>query len=203
MTTSATLSTADLTARYNELIESNADKIEQNWKPIKTWKGKRDDLLSRIAILEMVDDDAGPNGEPPTEVPEASDEPTPDNAAPTAAEDDTDDQGSPKVTVYRERTIREASLEWLCHVDHHEDRTKKTGPENVVPANHPNARSVGLPYLTIIERIVEEFPDADTSVACLRWYAVKVRAEEIGYEGYELPQRRPRAKPAGKKDGGE
>lgn len=94
-----------------------------------------------------------------------------------------------------DKTIREASLDLLCHADYYEDKTKASTSDNVVDASHPNARSVGLPYLEIIERLKEMFPDAQTSVACLRWYAVKVRAEEFGYEGYKLAQRRPRAKP--------
>lgn len=92
------------------------------------------------------------------------------------------------------RTIRVASLELMCQVDYYEDKTKKPGPDNRVPADHPNARSVGLPYLDIIDLIKDEFPGAETSVACLRWYAVKARVEEFGYEGYRLVSRRPRAK---------
>jgi hypothetical protein len=92
------------------------------------------------------------------------------------------------------RTIRVASLELMCQVDYYEDKTKKPGPDNRVPADHPNARSVGLPYLDIIDLIKDEFPGAKTSAACLRWYAVKARVEEFGYEGYRLVSRRPRAK---------
>ena len=96
-----------------------------------------------------------------------------------------------------ERTIRVAALELMCQVEYYEDKTKKSGPDNVVDEGHKNARSVGLPYLEIIRRIKEEFPEAQTSVACLRWYGVKARVEEFGYEGYRLVQRRPRA--SGKK----
>lgn len=93
------------------------------------------------------------------------------------------------------RTIRETALDLLCTVDYFEDKTQRSSPDNRVKSDHPEARSVGLPYLTIIDEIKAQFPDAQTSVACLRWYAVKVRAEEFGYEGYRLAQRRPRAKP--------
>ena len=93
-----------------------------------------------------------------------------------------------------ERTIRIAALELMCQVQYYEDKTEKSSPDNRVPADHKNARSVGLPYLDIIDLIKEEFPDAQTSVACLRWYAVKARVEEFGYEGYKLVSRRPRAK---------
>jgi len=92
-------------------------------------------------------------------------------------------------------TIRETALDLLCEVAYYEDKTLKSSPENVVAEDHPNARSVGIPYLEIIERIKGQFDGAKTSVACLRWYAVKIRAEEFGYEDYRLVQRRPRAKP--------
>ena len=93
------------------------------------------------------------------------------------------------------RTIRAAALEHLCHVSHHENRAEKSGPDNVVGPDSPGARSVGLPYDEIIRRLVAEFPLCKTTPECLRWYAVKVRVEEHGYEGLRLPQRRPRVKP--------
>ncbi len=95
------------------------------------------------------------------------------------------------------RTIRQAAIELLCHVDHHEDRDEPSGPDNVVSGDHEGARSVGLPYDEVIRRIMDEFLPlgrCETTVACLRWYAVKIRVEEHGYEGLRLPQRRPRVK---------
>lgn len=89
-------------------------------------------------------------------------------------------------------TIRAFALELLCEVAHHEDRTKDPAEDNVVAQDAEGARTVGLPYDTIIEKIKERFPECNTSIACLRWYAVKVRAEEYGYEDLRLPQRRPR-----------
>lgn len=86
------------------------------------------------------------------------------------------------------RTIKQASLELMCVVDFYENKT--TGERDDGP-NYTNARSVGLSYTEILRRLADEFPDAKTSVACLRWYAVKVRAGERYYEGYQLPQRRP------------
>lgn len=87
-------------------------------------------------------------------------------------------------------------MDLLCHVDYYEDRTKASSADNRVAADHPQARSVGLPYLEIVRRVRDEFPGANTSVACLRWYSVKMRVEEFGYEGYRLAQRRPRARPS-------
>ncbi len=94
------------------------------------------------------------------------------------------------------RTIRSAAVELLCHVDHYEDRDKPSGPDNVVAGDYKGARSVGLPYDRIIALVKEEFSavKCETTVACLRWYAVKIRVEEHGYEGLRLPQRRPRVK---------
>lgn len=90
------------------------------------------------------------------------------------------------------QTIRARALELLCAVAYHEDRTKDPHVDNVVAADAKDARTVGIPYDTIIEKIKERFPECNTSIACLRWYAVKVRAEEYGYEDLRLPQRRPR-----------
>lgn len=97
------------------------------------------------------------------------------------------------------RTIRAAAIDLLCHVEFFEDRTKKPDTLlNAVKEDHPQSRSVGLPYDEIIRRIQAEFPDCQTTVACLRWYSVKIRVEEFGYEGLRLPQRRPRVKPTKK-----
>ncbi len=94
------------------------------------------------------------------------------------------------------RTIREAAIDLLCHVEYYEDLELKTDREkNVVTENHPNARSVGIPYDKILDLIKEEFPNSNTSIACLRWYSVKIRVEEFGYEGLVLPQNRPRVRP--------
>ena len=95
------------------------------------------------------------------------------------------------------RTVRESALEYLCHIVSYEDRAENPSVTNVVDKNHKGARSVGLPYDQVIGYIVDEFPACKTTVACLRWYAVKVRAQEDGYEGYCLPQRRPRVKSRG------
>lgn len=93
------------------------------------------------------------------------------------------------------KTIRETALRLLTFVHYHEDSSKASGESNRVEEKHPKAGSVGLTYLNIISLIKEAFPDANTSVACLRWYAVKVRAEEKGYEGWRLTRRRPRLIP--------
>jgi hypothetical protein len=90
------------------------------------------------------------------------------------------------------KTVRECALDHLCTVDFYEDRAQESGHK--VDPSDPNGRSVGFPYDYVLDRIREEFPLCNTTIACLRWYAVKVRAEEEGYEGWRLTQRRPRQK---------
>ena len=102
-----------------------------------------------------------------------------------------------KAPPMKTMTIRERALELMCAIEYYEDKNKKPGPENRVEGDHKNARSVGLSYKEIVAMIREEFEGSETSVACLRWYAVKVRAQEAGYEGHRLCQRRPRT--SGKK----
>lgn len=99
------------------------------------------------------------------------------------------------------RTIREAALDLLCRVEYYEDKSRKPANDNRFDEPAPERRSVGLAYDEIIRRLKEEFPDGQTSVACLRWYAVKARVEEKGYEGLKLPQRRPRVRPTKAKEG--
>lgn len=160
------LKTAELVGIHNGL---NADA------PLKTWKGKKGVLVDRIMELRA---------------PILQEEPAADVPGP--------DEGPTAKAASGERTIREAALELLCRVVYYEDRNEKPDPLNNAGA-HPddvqNARSVGVPYDEIIAALRDEFPECQTSIACLRWYAVKVRAEEFGYESLRLPQRRPRVKP--------
>lgn len=117
------------------------------------------------------------------------------DAASAAVDDDHPAEDTAVAEPTGARTIRAAAIDLLCRVEYHEDRNKKSDADNRVEASQPGARSVGLAYDDIIQAIKAEFPDANTSVACLRWYSVKIRVEEHGYEGLRLPQRRPRAKP--------
>ena len=166
--------TKDLLAIYNQLSD----------KPLASWKNSKQLLIARIEAAygaRTVPEDSTPVDLPPTvtEVPVAK---------LTVVK--------PVVNATKTRTIREAALHWLCYADYYENGAEKSGPTNVVASDHPKARSVGITYLDVIANIQLEFPDCETSVACLRWYSVKVRAEELGYEGYRLCQRRPRAKPS-------
>ena len=48
----------------------------------------------------------------------------------------------------------------------------------------PDGKAVGHPYDVILLKIKESFPACNTSIACLRWYSVRMREDE-----YKLPQR--------------
>lgn len=164
------------------------------------WKGKKDALIERLmkldrAIANLFEVDI-PEAAPVAETPKPA-EATP-SPAEAAGEDDASDDAAPdndSEVASSGRTIRETSLHWLCAVDYFEDKNKKSGDDNRVSATHKDARSVGFEYRRIIEEVQKEHPGANTSVACLRWYSVKVRVGEFGYENYKLAQRRPRAKP--------
>lgn len=48
-----------------------------------------------------------------------------------------------------------------------------------------DAEGKGLPYSEVLKRIFVQFPDAKTSVACLRWYATHMRTDK----GLRVPDR--------------
>lgn len=199
------LSTKQLLETYNALAVLLGDT------PLTAWKKSKDSLIDRVedqctrAHKVRLEAEAAAAVDARDEVP--VDEDVAAVADMTDAEFDaamaaeTADVTEPVVPADEPleptgaRTIRAAAIELLCHVAYHEDRNKKSDPSNRVEAAQPGARSVGIAYDEIIDAIKDEFPDANTSVACLRWYSVKIRVEEHGYEGLRLPQRRPRAKP--------
>lgn len=55
--------------------------------------------------------------------------------------------------------------------------------------------TIGLTYQRILEILAFEFPEASTSVACLRWYNVHMKgdAADEGLPFPDLPQYRPRS----------
>jgi hypothetical protein len=59
-----------------------------------------------------------------------------------------------------------------------------------------DGRTLGLTYTEILQILAREFPEASTTVACLRWYVVHIRgdARDEGLDWPDLPQIRPRAK---------
>ena len=89
------------------------------------------------------------------------------------------------------RTVRRRALELL------EMRIK--GPDGL-PMVDEDGRSIGLKYKEVLEIILKEFPEASTSIACLRWYVVHLRMEanDLGLPWPDLPQIRQRAKGAAK-----
>ncbi len=196
----------ELTTIYNGLLSDGH---------IGPWKGKKDVLVDRILTKQAEIDAARPVERVPGVVPEGTEfHDVPDGAIdPVVTEDEAletmgewaqDELYEPDEAPEKDepamaaptRTIRAASLDLLCRVAYHEDKTKKSADDNRIDGDDKNARSVGLAYDEIIRAVQDEFPGCSTTVACLRWYAVKVRVEEFGYEGLRLPQRRPRVKPA-------
>ena len=81
-----------------------------------------------------------------------------------------------KETVEPAETIKELSCRLLCEVDHVNEE----------------GRTVGRPYLDILDDIIKQRPGVNTSLNCLRWYAGKIRSQFNGYQQYELPQIRAR-----------
>lgn len=203
----STMTNKELVAVHNGLAE------QCGANDLKAWKGKKDLLIDRIVEMreqvakahpEPMWDEDEPTDESIDAIAEATDdeferamagEPVQATEEAQAALDTlTDDERETLETDEPTRTIKAASVELLCHVSHYEDRDAKPGT-TTVEATDPKARSVGLAYDEIIRRVQDEFPGCSTSVACLRWYAVKIRVGEHGYEDLRLPQRRPRAKP--------
>ncbi len=58
---------------------------------------------------------------------------------------------------------------------------------HVFATDPTDGRTVGLMYSTIVALILKKYPKATTSLECLRWYCVHMRAEND-----RLPQKRPR-----------
>lgn len=83
----------------------------------------------------------------------------------------------PKVKKERGETVKDYACALLCEVVAQQD-----------------GRDVGMPYETVLEHIKVKFPDAKTSVNCLRWYAGKIRIEAHGYVGLKMPAIRQRTK---------
>lgn len=179
---------AQLVTYHNELAAQCAATQLNGWKQAKTR------LIERIEILQAQIDDAAIDAEDDDELTsvtvnsetfEQIDEPVEEpQGEPIPAEEE-----EPK------RTIKSVAVDLLCATAYFENRDEKSSDENRVAEDHPKARTVGIAYDEIIRRIQEEFEGCNTSVACLRWYSVKIRVGEHGYEDLRLPQRRPRAKP--------
>ena len=75
-----------------------------------------------------------------------------------------------------------AIMAFLVHVDHYEDRDTR----RPVDRNAPGARSVGLSYREIQERVQEKYPGRSVSIMTIRSYA-----RDAKKEGRAMPYRRP------------
>ena len=89
-------------------------------------------------------------------------------------------------TPKRKRTgeILELCETLLQQVAYHENKDKPVGADNMRKTAGANTRPVGLSFADILADVRATFPDANTSYACLRWYATHLRHSEVA-----LPRR--------------
>lgn len=84
------------------------------------------------------------------------------------------------------RTIRERSHQLLL---------TKVKDADGGPVLKDGRYTTGMTYQAILEQLAVEFPEASTSVACLRWYNVHMKGDAMdeGLPFPDLPQYRPRS----------
>lgn len=164
------LKTGDLLALYNE----------HSGKPAVTkWKRKVTDLVAALLKLRpdlffvgafeaSSDELAGQTGRPVDHV---------EDEKPAATK--TKKAKAPKKPEGDRGAIRKFCEEKLLHV-------KSTDPET--------KRPMGLPYSEILSAVTKKFPDAETSLNCLRWYATKLN-KRTGRDKVVMPLR-PKARMA-------
>lgn len=80
--------------------------------------------------------------------------------------------------------IRELCETLLSTVAYHENKSKDVGPDNQLKKSSKLTRPVGMSFAEILDDVKATFPNANTSYACLRWYAVHMR-----HAGVTLPRR--------------
>ena len=162
------LKTSELLEIYNDLRARTS-----NDKPLRIWKKARSYLIDQICDLrDAVERDMDEG--------EASDVA---DAVLQHDEKKEDEKSGDKPPIWK------TAVDLLCTVVGYINLdTKQPAAEG-----DEGAYSVGLTYAEIIDHIRAMYPGSKTSVACLRWYAVKIRAEEFGFEGRTLPQYRQRS----------
>lgn len=183
------LSTKELIAIYN----ANSGKA-----PISAWKRKVSELKAAVLKLAPSQFFVGPAPSRPVEEFEASnvelskqagrpvdaDEKEVDlrqGGTATKSKDKPSKAKKPKVEKPKSDrgAIRRYTEEMLLKV-------KGTDPETKKP--------MGLPYSEVLDKVLEKFPNASTSLNCLRWYATKMN-KRTGAEKVIMPLR-PKAKEA-------
>ena len=55
-----------------------------------------------------------------------------------------------------------------------------------------NGQTIGYSYAEVLKMLRAIHPTARTSNGSLRWYATQIRQQAEGFEGYTLPDCRPR-----------
>jgi hypothetical protein len=130
-------------------------------KPIKNWKGKKSVLIEKIQSAQKQTGATLDKSSAPKKAKKAA------------------SSGRKKTGAIRE--FVEAKLQ---EVAYHENKDKPVGPDNIRKTAGDNTRPVGFSFAEILGALQAEIPEAKTSYACLRWYAVHLRRS-----GVALPRR--------------
>ena len=128
-------------------------------KPLKAWKGKKAVLIEKIQAAQKQSGATLEKSKRPAKKSASS--------------------GAKKTGAIRE--FVEAQLQ---EVAYHENKDKDVGPDNQRKTAGANTRPVGYSFAEILGNLQKQFPEAKTSYACLRWYAVHLRRN-----GVTLPRR--------------
>lgn len=92
-------------------------------------------------------------------------------------------------------SVKRTSLLCLTLVKYREDPRKPSCVSNRLPADgSEGGTTVGYPYPEVLAMVRDAHPDVETSIDCLVWYCVQVRAGTATFEGIELPRRRERGR---------
>lgn len=173
----STLKTKDLIALYNQ---------HSGKAPITAWKRKVSDLVATLVTLQPdlftagavetfeapADELASQSGRPV----DHTEAPAPTKSKPAKAKKTA--KKAKKEANSDRGAIRRFCEEQLLKV-------KGTDPET--------KRPMGLAYADILAAVTTKFPEAETSLNCLRWYATKMN-KRTGAEKVQMPTR-PKAKP--------
>lgn len=169
-----TLSTKELVAAYNRLSGK---------PPISAWKRKVAELKAIVLKLAPTEFFSGPAPSRPVFDEAVSAELAAQSGRPVDHEADAapTKEKAPKAPKAKKAeapksdrgAIRRYTEELLL-------KTKGSDPETKKP--------LGLPYSSILAAVLEKFPEAQTSLNCLRWYATKMN-KRTGAEAVRMPIR--------------
>lgn len=169
------MSTKELLAHYNE---------HSGKPPVAKWKSKVSDLVARL--LKLRPDLFFVGDEPTFEAP--ADELKGQKGRPVDHDDQPEPEKKPRAKAPKpdaEPSGERGAIRRYC-----EELLLAAKGED--PKTH---RPLGLPYGVILEKVCAKFPEANTSLNCLRWYATKMN-KRTGKERVVMPIRPKAAKAA-------